>query len=69
MPPVLRIILQQWFEVRPECIENRGLGARIGVQAIRLHASDGSEANVVVARFAILSPQDQQDLINFLRSL
>jgi CxxC motif-containing protein (DUF1111 family) len=39
------------------------------VQAIRLHASTGSEANRVVNKFLGLRPQDQQDLINFLRSL
>jgi CxxC motif-containing protein (DUF1111 family) len=39
------------------------------VQAIRLHASTGSEANRVVNRFLGLRTQDQQDLINFLRSL
>lgn len=39
------------------------------VQAIRYHASDGSEANQVVWNFLQLSAQDQQDLINFLRSL
>jgi CxxC motif-containing protein (DUF1111 family) len=39
------------------------------MQAIRLHASTGSEANEVVSEFMELSAQDQQDLINFLRSL
>jgi CxxC motif-containing protein (DUF1111 family) len=39
------------------------------LQAIRFHASAGSEANQIVQNFAALSPQDQQDLINFLRSL
>jgi len=39
------------------------------VQAIRFHASEGSEANQVVRNFLELSAQDQQDLINFLRSL
>jgi len=39
------------------------------IQAIHLHASQGSEANVVVQRFRALSASDQQDLINFLRSL
>jgi len=39
------------------------------VQAIRQHASPGSEANLVVMNFLGLSPQDQQDLLNFLRSL
>jgi len=39
------------------------------ITAIRYHASQGSEANQVVQKFGALSPQDQQDLINFLRSL
>jgi CxxC motif-containing protein (DUF1111 family) len=39
------------------------------VQAVQLHASQGSEANQVIVNFAALSPRDQQDLINFLRSL
>jgi CxxC motif-containing protein (DUF1111 family) len=39
------------------------------VQAIIEHASSGSEANQVVANFMGLSAGDQQDLINFLRSL
>jgi len=39
------------------------------IQAIRFHASLGSEANLVVWNFSLLSPQDQQHLINFLRSL
>jgi CxxC motif-containing protein (DUF1111 family) len=39
------------------------------IQAIRFHASRGSEANQVVEKFLALSSQDQQDLINFLRSL
>jgi CxxC motif-containing protein (DUF1111 family) len=39
------------------------------IQAIQYHASSGSEANRVVQNFASLSPRDQQDLINFLRSL
>ncbi len=39
------------------------------IQAIRSHASQGSEANHVVQNFLALSVQDQQDLINFLRSL
>src|SRR6266567_4565013 len=41
--------------------------------AIQDHASDGggppSEANAVIDRFKGLSPSEQQDLINFLRSL
>jgi CxxC motif-containing protein (DUF1111 family) len=39
------------------------------IQAIQDHAGQGSEANQVVQNFLNLSPQDQQDLINFLRSL
>ena len=39
------------------------------IQAIQFHASQGSEANQIVQNFAGLSPRDQQDLINFLRSL
>ncbi len=39
------------------------------IQAIRFHASEGSEANQVVDNFFELGARDQQDLINFLRSL
>jgi CxxC motif-containing protein (DUF1111 family) len=39
------------------------------VNAIQQHASNGSEANNVVSLFNHLSPQEQQDLLNFLRSL
>jgi CxxC motif-containing protein (DUF1111 family) len=39
------------------------------IQAIRFHASQGSEANQVVDNFLELGSEDQQDLINFLRSL
>ena len=39
------------------------------IQAIRFHASEGSEASRVVDNFLGLGPRDQQDLINFLRSL
>ena len=39
------------------------------VQAIAAHASQGSEANQIVRNYTTLSAQDQQDLINFLRSL
>ena len=39
------------------------------VDAIRQHAGPGSEANAVVHNFHRLSPQQQQDLLNFLRSL
>jgi CxxC motif-containing protein (DUF1111 family) len=37
--------------------------------AIQAHASSGSEANTVVQRFNSLSSAQQQDLLNFLRSL
>ena len=39
------------------------------VTAILQHASSGSEANGVIAQFQILSTTDQQNIINFLRSL
>jgi CxxC motif-containing protein (DUF1111 family) len=39
------------------------------VAAIRAHASSGSEANGVIARFLLLSEAQKQDLLNFLRSL
>jgi len=39
------------------------------VAAIREHRSKGSEANMVIDRFNRLTAQEQQDLINFLRSL
>jgi CxxC motif-containing protein (DUF1111 family) len=39
------------------------------VQAIRAHASQGSEANVVINRYNSLSSSQAQDLLNFLRSL
>jgi CxxC motif-containing protein (DUF1111 family) len=39
------------------------------IQAIDAHASSGSEANQVVRNFQGLSAADQQDLLNFLRSL
>jgi CxxC motif-containing protein (DUF1111 family) len=38
-------------------------------QAIRAHASSGSEANGVVSNFINLYERDKQDLLNFLRSL
>jgi CxxC motif-containing protein (DUF1111 family) len=38
-------------------------------QAIYEHYSDGSEANAVVQRFVRLPDSQQQDLLNFLRSL
>jgi CxxC motif-containing protein (DUF1111 family) len=39
------------------------------VQAIRAHASPGSEANTVINTFNGLSATDQQNILNFLRSL
>jgi CxxC motif-containing protein (DUF1111 family) len=39
------------------------------LEAIRQHASAGSEANSVIARFNALTEQQKQDLLNFLRSL
>jgi CxxC motif-containing protein (DUF1111 family) len=39
------------------------------VEAIKAHKSRGSEANKIVERFSRLSTKQQQDLINFLRSL
>jgi CxxC motif-containing protein (DUF1111 family) len=39
------------------------------IQAIKEHASSGSEANTVVGRFNLLNDGDTQDLLNFLRSL
>jgi CxxC motif-containing protein (DUF1111 family) len=39
------------------------------IDAIEQHASGGSEANQVIRNFNHLSPQQQQDLLNFLRSL
>jgi CxxC motif-containing protein (DUF1111 family) len=39
------------------------------VDAIKAHRSVGSEANKVIERFDRLSTAEQQDLINFLRSL
>jgi CxxC motif-containing protein (DUF1111 family) len=39
------------------------------LNAIQQHASSGSEANGVISLFSRLSPQQQQDLLNFLRSL
>ena len=37
--------------------------------AIRAHAGTGSEANGVIGAFDALSPSQQQDILNFLRSL
>jgi hypothetical protein len=39
------------------------------LDAIRQHASDGSEANGVIDRFGTLTESQKQDLLNFLRSL
>jgi CxxC motif-containing protein (DUF1111 family) len=39
------------------------------VQAVKAHASAGSEANAVINNFNMLGDFDQQALINFLRSL
>ncbi len=39
------------------------------LKAIQAHASQGSEANAVIGKFSQLSNQEQQDLLNFLRSL
>jgi CxxC motif-containing protein (DUF1111 family) len=39
------------------------------LEAIRAHASNRSEANLVIAQFNRLSTRDQQDILNFLRSL
>jgi CxxC motif-containing protein (DUF1111 family) len=39
------------------------------VDAIHEHASQGSEANGVINNFNKLTPGQQQDLLNFLRSL
>jgi len=39
------------------------------LQAIEDHASQGSESNGSIRQFNRLSPSQQQDLLNFLRSL
>jgi CxxC motif-containing protein (DUF1111 family) len=39
------------------------------LQAILAHGSSGSEAEKVIDSFQALKPSDQQDLLNFLRSL
>jgi CxxC motif-containing protein (DUF1111 family) len=39
------------------------------LQTIRAHQSNGSEANGVISKFKTLSPNQVQDLLNFLRSL
>jgi CxxC motif-containing protein (DUF1111 family) len=39
------------------------------MQAISAHALPGSEASTVIGNFNALSAADQQDILNFLRSL
>jgi CxxC motif-containing protein (DUF1111 family) len=39
------------------------------LKAIEDHAGSGSEANSVISHFQQLTPQQQQELLNFLRSL
>ena len=39
------------------------------LNAIQQHSSQGSEANVVIRRFNGLSPEQQQAMLDFLRSL
>jgi len=39
------------------------------IQAIESHSSSGSEANLVIRKFNSLKSSDEQDLLNFLRSL
>jgi CxxC motif-containing protein (DUF1111 family) len=39
------------------------------MQAIQAHQSSGSEANTVISNFENLSASEQQDILNFLRSL
>jgi CxxC motif-containing protein (DUF1111 family) len=39
------------------------------VEAIEAHKSHDSEANTVIDRFNTLTAREQQDIINFLRSL
>ncbi len=39
------------------------------LDVIRQHSSQGSEANQVIRNFDRMAPQQQQDLLNFLRSL
>jgi CxxC motif-containing protein (DUF1111 family) len=39
------------------------------ITAIEAHRSRGSEANMIIERFNRLSINQQQDVINFLRSL
>jgi len=39
------------------------------LQAIQAHQSSGSEANSVISGFGTLTSSQQQDILNFLRSL
>jgi CxxC motif-containing protein (DUF1111 family) len=39
------------------------------LDAIKAHSSSGSEANGVIGNFSGLTSSQQQDLLNFLRSL
>jgi hypothetical protein len=39
------------------------------VEALRAHKSRGSEANKVIERFNKLGLEEQQEIIDFLRSL
>ena len=39
------------------------------VEAVRAHKNHGSEANKVIEHFNKLSTQEQQEIIDFLRSL
>jgi CxxC motif-containing protein (DUF1111 family) len=39
------------------------------IKAINQHASSGSEANIPVDNFQNATPKQQQDILNFLRSL
>jgi CxxC motif-containing protein (DUF1111 family) len=39
------------------------------MEAISAHSSSGSEATQVIGTFNALTPQQKQDLLNFLRSL
>jgi len=39
------------------------------LRAIEAHSSDGSEANEVIENFHSLSDAQQQNILNFLRSL
>jgi len=39
------------------------------MQAVQAHQSSGSEANTIISNFGNLSASEQQDILNFLRSL